>query len=161
MQNRRAVFVVGHEHWGKTRTLRALMRIGVGEGRRVTIGDQEFLVRTTSNDDRPKRYREFMASTEWFYLVAALCPKFKKLTNFDNPRKEVDETLQCLQQRGYRLFFWVIEHKWSDPSLVVEPDELSELRRYGTVEIFAGQRVEAEQRAGEFRDFVMNVVLST
>lgn len=161
MQSKRAAFVVGHEHWGKTRTLRALMQICAGEGRRVTIGDQEFFVRATSNDDRPKHYREFMTSTEWSYLVAALCPKFKKLSNFDNPRKEADEVLQGLQQRGYRLFFWVIEHKWSAPSRVVEPNEINELRRYGTVEIFAGQRVEAEQRAREFRDFVMNVALST
>jgi hypothetical protein len=112
-----------------------------------------------SNDDWPESYHDFMNSTRRPYLIAALCPKFKKLRRDDDPRKEIDATLQALQERGYRLYFWVIERKWGDQASVVGRDELSELRRYGTVEVFAGQDVESDQRARRFRSFVSDVVL--
>jgi hypothetical protein len=53
MNTKRLVaFVVGHEKWGKTFTLRALCGHAA---KRVTIGGVEFFVRRSSNDDiRPR-----------------------------------------------------------------------------------------------------------
>jgi hypothetical protein len=154
-----AVFVVGHENWGKSQTLRALIDLCNGQGKRVTINGTEFLLRIMSNDDQPAPYHTFMKSTRRPYFIAAFCPKFTKLQNYDHPRKPIDRTLQDLQRRGYRLFFWVIRHKWNDLEKVITSKEVSELRRYGTVEIFVGQDVKAERRASHLRSFVAKAVL--
>jgi hypothetical protein len=157
---RRLAFVVGHENWGKSETLRALIDISDGHGRKVTIDGSEFLVRRMSNDDKPRSYRNFMNSISRPYAIAALCPKFKKLQNYDDPMKVIDAVLQSLRERGYGLFFWVIEHKWREPARVIGREELAELRQYGTVGMFQGRDVEAGERARRLRSFVSNVVLA-
>src|SRR6266478_2533605 len=62
-RKRLVAFVVGHEKWGKTYTLRALCG---PTARRVTIGGIEFLVRRSSNDDittqKPNGYIKFINS---------------------------------------------------------------------------------------------------
>jgi hypothetical protein len=158
MAEKLAVFVVGHEHWGKSFTLRALEGICDHRGRCVTIREVEFLVRKMSNDDQPKGYITFMDSISRPHVIAALCPKFKKLRNYNNPSKVVDGVLRGLRERGYRLLFWVIEHKWGAPSEVVSREEMSELRNYGTVEVFGGVGVHGEERAREFRRFVASII---
>jgi hypothetical protein len=160
MKEKVAVFVVGHEHWGKSRTLRELDQICDRQGRRITISSVEFFVRKTSNDDYPKRYQDFIGSISRPRFIAALCPKFRKLKHYgEDPQKVIDGTLQELRRRGYRLFFWVIEHKWNSPTEVVTHDEISELRNYGTVEVLTTVGMEAGQRARRFRRFLINVVL--
>jgi energy-coupling factor transporter ATP-binding protein EcfA2 len=158
MQQKRVAFVVGHENWGKSRTLEALKQLCGHEGRRVTIGGCEFLVRTMSNDDMPESYLNFARAASRQYLIAALCPKFKEFGNYDEPMKTADEILHTFRGKGYQLFFWVIEHKWADAGEVVAQQEISELQHYGTVEIFTGVDAEAPIRATEFRTFVANVV---
>lgn len=158
MKEKVAAFVVGHEHWGKSWTLRELDQICRRRGRRITISGVEFLVRKTSNDDYPKRYNKFIDSISRPCLIAALCPKFRKLRNYDDSRKIADQNLQTLRRRGYRLFFWVIKHRWNSAGVVTR-DEISELGNYGTVEVLAIANMEARRRAREFRRFVTNVVL--
>lgn len=156
MKERLVAFVVGHESWGKSETLKELRRLsGAGpKNRRFEVGGVKFLVRSTSNDDKPKSYARFMTSTRRKHVIAALCPKFKRLANANNRNKYADETLRKLQRHGYFLCFWVIEHKWHDPTKKVTSEEIRELKKYGRVKVFQGQRVEAHKRAKEFRDFV-------
>jgi hypothetical protein len=91
-------------------------------------------------------------------IIAALCPKFEKL-NTDDPDKAIDETLQLLRERDYRLFFWVIAYRWGTPEKIA-PREIAEMRRYGTVRLFEGRRVESKARARLFRTFVADEVLA-
>jgi len=158
VQTKRVAFVVGHEHWGKSWTLRALEEICDSRGRRVTIDGFEFLVRKMSNDDKPESYLNFVNSVSRPNIIAALCPKFKKLANYDDARKAAGGVLQALQGRSYQLFFWVIGHKWGNPADVVSQDEISQMRNYGTMEIFTTVNQEASERAREFRTFISSVV---
>lgn len=160
MEPKRLVFVVGHEDWGKSRTLRALIDVCHGQGKRINIDGTELFVRMMSNDDKPKPYHEFMRSLSKPYVIAALCPKFRSLRNYDDSAKAVDSTFEILQQHGYKFYFWVIEHKWQEEEMVITREELSELRRYGTVEVFERRGVESIQRARQLRSYVSNVVLA-
>ncbi len=156
MNKKLVAFVVGHEHWGKSHTLRALIKICGHNARRATIGGFDFFVRKTSNDDEPKKYREFMKHTPGPHLIAALCPKFEKLENSQTDKKLVDQTLRKLQRRGFTLIFWVIKHKCSNPTESICKHEISELCRYGKVKVFARIRTNPSQRAKKFRSFVSN-----
>jgi hypothetical protein len=123
------------------------------------IRDTEFLVRSMSNDDKPDSYIGFTNSTARPAIIAALCPKFKKLKNYEDSRKSIDQTLQCLRRRGYLLFFWVIEHQWAGTGRMTQ-EEIVELHRIGIVEVFEGRNVESKSRARRLRAFVSDVVLA-
>ena len=166
MLRRGVAFVVGHEKWGKSHTLRALhARYGRGANH-VFIGKKtEFFVRKSSNDDitkkRPERmhsYINFMRSLSRPYVIAALCPKFKKLRNYNLPKKAADDILRRLRVKGYKLFFWVIKYRWGKPSCRISRWEITQLRRYGKVKIFKGINVEDRERAKYFRAFVLSVL---
>ncbi len=151
------VFVVGHERWGKSYTLSALKQI-CGSRRKdwyITIKGIRFRVRTASNDDFPEPYEKFILSFSGDYLIAALCPKFLKLKNYNRRQKTIEVSLRSLQRRRYRLAFWVIKHRWSDPTRFICQEEISELHKYGKVEVFKGIKVKDRQRAKVFRRFVL------
>ncbi len=158
-RKRLVAFVVGHEKWGKTYTLRALCG---PSGNRVTIGRVEFFVRRSSNDDikpqKPNRYIKFIHSLSRTYVIAALCPKFKKISKCNLRQKFADALLKALQRKGYRLFFWVIKYRWGKSDRYIRPEEISELRKYGRVRVF--ERVDAKDRvrAKSFRAFVLSTL---
>src|SRR5712692_9148538 len=128
-RKRLVAFVVGHEKWGKTYTLRALCG---PNGNRVTIGGVEFFVRRSSNDDikpqKPNRYIKFIHSLSRPYVIAALCPKFKKISKCNLRQKFADDLLKTFQRKGYRLFFWVIKYRWGKSDRYIHRKEISELR---------------------------------
>jgi len=162
MREKLVAFVVGHEKWGKSYTLRALHAI-CGEGaNRVTIGKTEFLVRRSSNDDirqkKPDSYINFMYSVSSPYVIAALCPKFKKLRNYNHPKKVTDGILRGLRRKGYRLVFWVIKYRWGNSDKYVSRKEISELRRYGRVKVFEKVDAKNQARAKSFRAFVFSTL---
>ncbi len=157
-RKRLVAFVVGHEKWGKTYTLRALCG---PTARRVTIGGIEFLVRRSSNDDittqKPNRYIKFIHSLSAPLVIAALCPKFKKISNSNLRQKFADDLLKRLQRKGYTLFFWVIKHRWGK-SDSIHPKEISELRKYGRVRVFDRVDARSRVRAKAFRAFVSGIL---
>lgn len=147
------VFVVGHESWGKSRTLSALTD-GNYRQRRIVIKGVEFYIRRMSNDDRPKSYVDFMTSislTKTPQLIATLCP------NFTRSNAKTEHVLRSLKEKGYSLYFWVIEHQHGTSQVVTE-DEIKRLRAFGYVEIFS-QQAEASVRSMRFKKFVINTVL--
>ena len=154
MSKGKIAFVVGHAHWGKSRTLRSLTT-GDFHIRRTKISGVEFFIRRMSNDDQPKKYIEFMKSLDPAlrpYLIAALCPQF------DDPAAATDLILKNLSAKGYQLFFWVIEHQYGTTG-VVTPKEIQRLRSFGKVELFT-PTVEAGSRSKNFKQFVSHVVLA-
>ena len=153
MHNGKIAFVVGHAHWGKSKTLRALTNDNF-RLRRTTIGGVEFFIRRMSNDDQPKGYEEFMKSLnpeQRKHLIAALCPQF------DDPAAATNSILTTLRAKGYQLFFWVIEHQYGT-SEVVTAKEIQRLRSFGKVEVFSAT-AESAARSKSFKHFVSNVVI--
>lgn len=154
MPKGKIAFVVGHAHWGKSETLRALTNDDFYV-RRMIINHELFFIRRMSNDDQPSGYVKFMESA-WPAntpnLIAALCP------NFHDTEAATDSILTTLRAKGYELFFWVIEHQYGKPG-VVTADEVKRLGKYGKVEVFSN-KVAAAARAKNFKQFVSNVVLA-
>ncbi len=153
MHKGKIAFVVGHAHWGKSKTLRALTNDNF-RLRKTTIGGVEFFIRRMSNDDQPRGYEEFMKSLDpelRQHLIAALCPQF------DDPAAATNSILTTLRAKGYQLFFWVIEHQYGT-SEVVAAKEIQRLRSFGKVEVFSAM-AESTARSKSFKHFVSNVVL--
>jgi hypothetical protein len=150
----RVVFVVGHEHWGKSQTLRQLTG-GDSHKRRTTISGAEFFLRRTSNDDDPDGFVEFIRRIEpsaTKQLIAALC------ANFERNDARTQFILETLRSKGYTMYFFVLEHCYGRDTVVTR-DQIARLRRFGNVEIYS-QRGEAEARARALRAFVSNAVLA-
>ena len=155
MKNRIA-FVVGHSHWGKSYTLRALTNDNYRQ-RRISIKQYEFYIRRMSNDDRPdydpESYFNFMSSlnpNKTPYLIASFCP------NFD--RSETEKLLRALTTKGYELYFWVMERQFNGLGIVTKA-EIERMTKLGTVAILPSAK-EAPTRARLFKQFVSNVVLA-
>jgi len=147
------VFVVGHESWGKSHTLRFLTH-GSWRARYIEIKGTEFYIRRMSNDDRPKSYIEFMESLSpqhTKFLIAALCP------NFERENARTASILESLNVRGYQLFFWVIQQRYASNEQI-KPSEITQLKSYGVVELFS-ENAQAQQRADALRMFIETNVI--
>ena len=154
MPNKKVAFVVGHANWGKSSTLRVLTNDS-WRLRKTTIKGFEFFIRRMSNDDQPAGYIKFMKSINPStkpYLIAALCPQFEK------PEARTELILKALLEKGYELFFWVIEHQYGTDE-TISTKEIQSLRKYGSVEVFS-KKAEAVERSRNFKQFVSNVVLA-
>jgi len=153
MSDGRVVFVVGHAKWGKSRTLRALTDRNVHQ-RRIQIGGAEFFIRRMSNDDRPSEFYDFIRDirpSQRPDLIVAFCPEFQKA--------ETRRCLEQLQQKRYRLFFWILRERYGNGSFVT-PDEIASLGEYGPVAVFESGHTEDHIRARALRSFIENTVLA-
>ena len=140
-------FVVGHKHWGKSRTLRAL--IGGGhQVRKTTVGNHAFLIWRMSNDDIPKvwerRIGELRAQIH-ARAILTLCPT-----------EDAHPALDGLRTR-YDLFFWIIRRshrKYPSPDgRTISAGEERMLGSLGTVGVFE-EMADAPLRAAAFEQFV-------
>jgi len=152
MNKGEAFIVVGHKHWGKSTTLKALT-----DGNRFLrtwkIRSTIFFVRRMSNDDIPDSLVALVnrldpATTP--RVIATLCPTF-------NDKKALPALLKILAtfKRKYELFFFVLRHKGEDPSATVPDDEIERLERYGTVKRFHPEGAKPRTIARFFKKFVM------
>jgi hypothetical protein len=146
---KRIIFVVGHESWGKSLTLRHL----TDNSRHIKnyeIGGTNWFIRRMSNDDRPDGYYEFMQKLDPSIkpnLIAAFCP------NFDEKRFDVTvKILNSLKAKGYNLHFWVLQHQFSTKAKIIS-SYIDELRKYGDIEIYS-KTEEANIRSQELKAFV-------
>lgn len=147
------VFVVGHENWGKSHTLRFLTN-GNWRVRSVKIKGTDFYIRRMSNDDQPDSYVKFMKSVSPHkkeMIIAALCP------NFERQNARTESILKSLTSKGYQLFFWVLQHKYGTGEQI-KAEEIKKLKSHGTVELFSST-AEAKQRAALLRTYIETIVL--
>lgn len=162
------IFVVGHERWGKSHTFRALFGKPKSK-RRTSLEGVQFWLRRTSNDDisrkHPDRYKNFidgLLPSDKPYVIAALCPKFKGISESDNPNKFAEGFLKSLQRKGYRLNFWVLLHQWKRPERMVLKKEISVLNRYAkgkqAVEIYRKQNPKARDKKAALGSFISGVI---
>jgi hypothetical protein len=146
MNNKKVVFVVGHENWGKSKTLKAL----TDDSRYIKnykLGAHEWFIRRMSNDDQPDGYYEFMDKLTKSYLIAAFCP------NFDEERYEITvDLLNELKNKGYELYFWVLKIQFTT-GLEMSADYIEKLKNFGNVEVYS-KKSEASIRSSELRKFI-------
>ena len=152
MNRGRAFLVVGHKHWGKSTTLKALT--GGNRSLRVwRIGPIPFFIRRMSNDDIPRSLIKFVSGLDPATkprVIATLCPTF-------NDKKALPALLTILDtlERKYELFFFVLVHKCDDPDRAISDDEIDLLERYGTVKRFRPEGARAQTIARSLRNFIM------
>lgn len=142
MARAQAFFVAGHEHWGKSGTLKA-MTGGLHQVRWHSIGGRNFFIRRMSNDDWLTEWEKFLDGLvpgQSPHVILTVCPKPEALP-----------VLQRLRSR-YDLHFWAIKHAWDGQRSITSTEE-SALRALGVVALFA-QRVDAGPRAVAFEQFV-------
>lgn len=156
MQRGKAFVVVGHAHWGKSRTIRSLT--GSIRRRRININGIDIYIKRMSNDDIPKNdipkhlidFLRNIDNNEFPVIIISLCP------NFDDTSKKTVEIIELLQTK-YEIFFWVLKKKYGRKYGArddeVRDAEIQRLGDFGEVGIFP-DRAEAEIRAAAFRDFI-------
>lgn len=146
MSNKKIVFVVGHENWGKSKTLKALTN-NSRYVRNYELGGLTWFIRRMSNDDRPDGYHTFMDNLTSPYLIAAFCP------NFDDERIEITiNLLDKLNDKGYKLYFWVLKTQFTS-GVSMSRDYIEKLKNFGKVEVYS-KRSEASIRATELRKYI-------
>src|SRR5580700_698846 len=123
----RAFLVVGHKHWGKSRTIRALTNEYYGW---VKLEGKWFFVRLMSNDDKPEGYGKFIKHldpAEKPLVIIAYCPE-----------DESPEFLSMLAKK-YDVFLWVLRHNYRQTEEIL-PSTIAKLRSSGTVEYYQEKR---------------------
>ena len=143
------IFVVGHSNWGKSKTLKCL----TNDSRYVktyTINDINWFIRRMSNDDYSKSYCNFMKNLNAEInpnVIAAFCPNFEEKRN-----EETIEILNSLKNKGYNLYFWVIEHQFVTKKKMYS-SFIDKIKNFGEVEIYS-KCGEADLRALALKDFI-------
>lgn len=146
MDNKKVVFVVGHENWGKSKTLKALTE-NSSHIKKYTFGANVWFIRRMSNDDLPDGYYDFMDKLTKSHLIAAFCP------NFDEERYEVTvDLLKKLQNKGYKLYFWVLKVQFTS-GIEMSTDYINSLKKFGDVEVYT-KKSEASIRSSELRKYI-------
>jgi len=103
-------------------------------------------------------YINFMRSVSSPYVIAALCPKFKKLRNYDQPKKISGRHSSRPQEERLQARVLGNQTSMGKPDRYMCREEISELRKYGRVRVF--ERIDAEDRARakSFRAFVLSAL---
>jgi len=134
-----AFLVVGHSHWGKSTTLRALT--GSARIKKIVIDGKGFFVRKMSNDDKPRDYSDFISNldpTKKPLVIMAYCP---------------ETVLINALAKKYELFFWILEHKFDDTTSI-SASEIEALRALGHVECYSHRRTSGAIRGAALTDFI-------
>ena len=151
----KSFIVIGHERWGKSRTLIKLRGGNWRAPRKITIKGQNIFIRRMSNDDIPSRqikpesYLKFVDKLDIKrkpLMILTLCPNFK------DPNRCTEYILKKMYEK-YELFFWIIKHKYGPNNNVVEPDDIDRLMKYGVGDIYSGKD-EDDVRAKIFKKFI-------
>lgn len=150
------IFVVGHSNWGKSKTLKCL----TDDNRYIqnyTVNNIDWFVRRMSNDDLLPSYSDFMKNLDIETkpnVIAAFCPNFGEKPNLKgkNRKEETIEILNSLKNKGYNLYFWVIEHQFVTKKKM-DSSFINELKNFGKVEIYS-KCEEADLRALALKDFI-------
>lgn len=144
MQKGRCVMVVGHKHWGKSKTLRALTG---NLARSCILEGDRYQVRRMSNDDDPEGLEEFFKKLDPTItpsVIAAFCPNFEGEVSVRNLLGRIGTK--------YHIAFWV-QLNAHDGVRQILPEEVEALRKFGEVMIYPG-RGEGPERARHLRSAI-------
>jgi hypothetical protein len=147
MKKGKAFILVGHENWGKSRTIYALTESNhVGW---FTIHGTNFFIRRMSNDDKPDELLEFIRKTfpvRKPYIIITLCP------NFEKRWKNTTKIIGLLKEK-YDLYFLIIKKKFIDDNEITQ-QEIDNLSLQGIVEIIE-ERINDRSRAERLKAFIL------
>jgi hypothetical protein len=128
---KKAFIVVGHASFGKTEVMKALKGRENVRKSYIYINKICYWTRTRSNDDIKE---ELLISLKGIgannpcSLIIVLCPVFDK-----NDPRDATLILEFLE-KNYKLYFFILKNKF-DGSAQITKEELSNLKKYGIVEI--------------------------
>jgi hypothetical protein len=149
VQKGKVFAVVGHKNWGKSQTL--LLLTGGKKVFHFELKGQRLDIKRMSNDDVPVGFFKWIDKLEpdvTPLVVIALCPTFLD----KQKRLQLVAALRSLKRR-YDLFFFILHRKYARRPKEIEEKEISDLKRFGRVEVF--QKVaEAKVRAGALKRFI-------
>jgi len=152
MSNRKAFIVVGHRQWGKSTTVKKWQN-GKKQWLEIKRNGKTLkaFVRRMSNDDISTSYLKFIEQLDPAnkpLLIITLCPEFEK------PERNTVTILQKLRRKNYRLFFFVLKHRYNHSEQVIPNDQISTLRQFGKVKVFE-KEVTSGEGARAFKNFVV------
>jgi len=148
---RKCFILVGHSHWGKSHTLRALTEGRLGRHIIIPAIDPrlEAYVRRISNDDNEDALIRFSGDLalriSQDYLILTFCPNL-------SARRNCRTILRNLQTE-YDLFFFVLREDYRQRRRITD-QEIDFLREYGIEVTILNGHHEREIRAGRFAAFV-------
>jgi hypothetical protein len=152
MAKGKAFFLVGHEDWGKSETLKALTN-GNRHRRYWPINGNRFFIRRMSDDDKPKEYKHFLETRlirdQRPYVLAALCPTLDK--RLDN--KLLRDLLSAVK-RSYEVFFFVLRNKGDNPVKIIRDDEIAAFDALGTTKVYRIAGATPKDRAKALEKFI-------
>ena len=150
MKKGKAFVVVGHSHWGKSRTIRSLTgstHIGWFE-----LDDLTIFIRRMSNDDKPDSLVDFLKKIDPGLkpiIIIALCP------NFDDRNRKTKGILRLVGKK-YVPYFFVLRQRYSrrcGKTEEVTHKEIGTLRSIGRVKLVRG-RLPDYLRARALKEFM-------
>jgi len=145
---KKVFFLVGHENFGKSRTLVELT--GSTNRKYLKLGQVECLVRRKSNDDIKKDLLDEakeIVRTDFQCVIIALCP------NFESPERWTRDIIEVFRNAGFDVHFFVLKDEYSG-SRVVSDKEVAILKSYGTTVLYEKSR-EAAVRAKELEKYIL------
>jgi hypothetical protein len=154
MTRGKAFAVVGHKHWGKSKTLAALTD-GDTHQKISVIKSKEFFVRRMSNDDRPSSFYDRLNDLTpdlWPHVILTLCPTFSD----KNRRAQLIRALQNFQKK-YRIFFFLRTDYYKQTRRISD-EEIDALSRFGKIKVFSDSKADPEKRARALKRFISRAV---
>jgi hypothetical protein len=146
-----AILVVGHENFGKTHNLKKLT--DDSSPRWFELFGRNFFLRRGSNDDAWFEYKKMIEKLDPKKkpdIILAFCPKFG-----DDTKKHIAGfVIKALKAKGYKLFFWVIKHRFKNPEETVTDAEIKRLESHGVVEVFKKINPSPLAGAEDLRKFI-------
>ena len=154
MSKNKAIVVVGHSDWGKSKTLKALTGGNIHKVR-VNIKGYDICIKRMSNDDEPEKekllnYLQEIDPNIKPIILITLCP------DFDDSSKKTNKILKLLSNKYNNIFFWVLKRKYGSIE-EVSNDEIQMLKSFGKVSVFS-DKAEASDRALELERFIKSVL---
>jgi len=144
---RKAFLLVGHENFGKSKTLVELTESR--NSQHIYIEKKYFALKRKSNDDIGKdllKYvKDILKNKYCEYLLLCFCPDFK------DQKKYSVQILETLKNECELYFFVLMKQYGRDKT--VTSDEIKELKKYGDVFQYATSD-DAHDRADELVKYI-------
>jgi hypothetical protein len=148
---KKCFILVGHSHWGKSKTLEALTGKDLGRHLKIEAIDEqlEAYVRRISNDDDEDALLKFSADLalriKQDYLILTFCPKISA--------SEKCQAILSNLKSVYDLYFFVLMENYQQ-TLHITDEEIALLEKYSPeIQRLYGHH-EQDERSKQFADYI-------
>jgi hypothetical protein len=144
---KKAFLLVGHENFGKSRTLVELTESK--NSLRTSIGNKDFALKRKSNDDIGEELlnyvKDILKNKDYEYLLACFCPNF---TDSNKCSMKILETLK----KECELYSFVLMKQFGRNKFVSQ-DEIESLKKYSNVLRYSASE-DARERADALAKYI-------